>query len=128
MPCCRADLENLLLKEDGEKLIAFKYVCSSNRRSPYSFYKADPIYYEDGETFSIKADTNTERDCSYGINVATLGWCLENKSSNHAIIVVEFDRKDIACISHYSTGKFRIHKCKVLGLLSKLRKEIKGRY
>ena len=71
------------------------------------------IKYVVGKSVSVKADTG-EQQCSYGISLASLDWCISNWKEGYKIKVCEFARKDIACIPIASDGKFRVSKCKVI--------------
>ena len=72
------------------------------------------IIYTIGKVIKVKADVNENIQCSYGISVATLDWCILNWQLGYKIKLVEFTRKDIACIPIASDGKFRVSKCKVI--------------
>ena len=74
------------------------------------------ITYEIGKTYDV-ADANTEESeqCAAGINLATLDWCLREWRGGYRILVVEFTAADIACVPIGSDGKFRVHRCKIIG-------------
>jgi len=73
------------------------------------------IVYEEGKTVKEKADTNENDHCSYGISLATLPWCMSEWQQGFRILVAEFNRKDIAAIPIGSDGKFRVHRCRIVG-------------
>jgi hypothetical protein len=53
--------------------------------------------------------------CGAGLNVATLDWCLRNWAPGYKVLIIEFEAADIAAIPHASDGKFRLHRCTVIG-------------
>lgn len=74
------------------------------------------IRYDIGATVEVRdADTDPLHDCGVGINVAELHWCAARWREGYRILIVEFGRKDIACIPIANDGKFRLHRCKVVG-------------
>jgi hypothetical protein len=100
----------------------------SHTNTKGTFYKAvklvDGIYtssydesfiYQVGETIKGKCDTNTDRDCSYGIHISHLDWALRFGSDwkNLAILEVEVKIKDII-LPKNSDGKVRTSECKIL--------------
>ena len=92
------------------KIRAYKLVNKSNE-GPYN----GGIVYNIGETVSVeKADCDENVQCSYGISLADLPWCLREWRPSYKILVVEFTAKDIAAIPVGSDGKFRVKKCKVI--------------
>ena len=76
----------------------------------------DPLHFSNGKvTTAESANTDTSEHCGAGINVATLDWCLREWQTGWRIIVVEFTAKDIAAIPTTTDGKFRLHRCKMVG-------------
>ena len=74
------------------------------------------LHYPLGGVVEVKdANTDVTELCASGVNVATLDWCLKEWKTGWRIMVVEFTAKDIACIPTSSDGKFRLHRCKVVG-------------
>jgi len=78
--------------------------------------------YRGGLTFKIGAKleisdavTNEACGCAAGINVASLPWCLREWKPGYRIMLVEFEASDIAAIPIGSDGKFRLHRCEVVG-------------
>ena len=53
----------------------------------------------------------------FGINVATLNWCMKEWCKGRKILLVEFTAKDIAAIPSGTDRKFRVRKCKVIRAL-----------
>ena len=72
------------------------------------------LNYQVGREVSEKANTDPDIECSYGISLATLDWVLANWSPSQRVLLVEFDRADLAAVPYNSDGKFRVHRCKVL--------------
>jgi len=73
------------------------------------------INYLDKDTFSVpKVDKDKNLQCSYGINLATLSWCLSEKKEDHKILLMEFNFKYAICPTG-SDGKFRVKKCSKVG-------------
>ena len=74
------------------------------------------ITYTIGETVEVAgADCDAANHYGAGINVATLDWCLRDWRPGWHIIVVEFGPEDIAAIPTGTDGKFRLHRCRVVG-------------
>ena len=61
------------------------------------------------------ANTNDNEQCAKGINLATLDWCMKNWQKGYRILIAEFTAKDIASIPIATDGKFRVHRCKIVG-------------
>jgi hypothetical protein len=101
----------LMLYDQPGKIRAYKLV-NKQGEGPYN----GGIKYKVDECCNVKdADVNTDRQCAAGINVATLDWCLKNWQSGYKVLIVEFEAKDIAAIPTATDGKFRLHRCKVVG-------------
>ena len=74
------------------------------------------IKYEIGKTVSVKdADCDENVQCSRGISLADLPWCMKAWCKGYRILIAEFTAKDIAAIPWASDGKFRVHRCKIVG-------------
>jgi len=100
-----------ILEEQIGKIRAYKLV-NKNYEGPYQ----GGIVYKVGETHSVKdANTDDTIQCAKGINLATLSWCITEWKKGYHILIAEFTQKDIACIPIASDGKFRVHKCKIIG-------------
>lgn len=100
-----------MLYDQTGKIRAYKLVNDKNE----GIYNGG-LKYEIGETVSIEnANVDEYTECGSGINVATLDWCLREWKPPYRILIVEFKAKDIACIPITSEGKFRLHRCKVIG-------------
>jgi hypothetical protein len=101
----------LILLDQPGKIRAYKLVNERNE-GPFN----GGIAYTSGETVEVDdADTSHEELCGTGIHVATLDWCLKEWRPSYKILIVEFEAKDIACIPTATDGKFRLHRCLVIG-------------
>ena len=69
-------------------------------------------YIED-ESF----DNDVTKQCSSGINLATLQWCLNNKNClSYRLLMMEFDvNSDNVCVPIGTDGKFRVRKAHRIG-------------
>ena len=102
-----------MLHDQVGKIRAYKLV-TADGKSPLQTGNA--LSYAKGATLEV-TDANTDPlvHCAAGINVATLDWCMANWRVGQRIMVVEFRAKDIAVIPTATDGKFRVHRCKVVG-------------
>jgi len=101
-----------LLKQQKNKLVAYKYV-TKELTSP----QQGGLDYSIGKTVRLKKDEcdySELIECSEGIHVATLEWCLLNRNSDNPIIEVKFNPKDIVSIPYNTDGKFRLRELKVI--------------
>jgi hypothetical protein len=74
------------------------------------------ITYKIGKSYQVdNANTDDTEHCEAGINVATLDWCMKEWSDGYHILIVEFEAADIAAIPIATDGKFRLHRCTVVG-------------
>ena len=74
------------------------------------------VTYRIGERVEVKdANTDPAVECGAGINVATFDWCAKNLADGYRVLLVEFTAADIACIPMATDGKFRLHRCTVVG-------------
>jgi len=99
-----------MLFDQPAKIRAYKLVNSENV-GPFN----GGIIYLKGKSYSVKANTDENKQCAAGINLATLDWCMREWREGYKILVVEFTAKDIAAIPTATDGKFRVSKCKVVG-------------
>ena len=74
------------------------------------------INYLNATTFQVKEiNTDINQQCSYGINLATLQWCIFNRQDqSNKLLLMEFNIKDAICPLN-SDGKFRVKKCQKIG-------------
>ena len=92
------------------KARAYKIV-KSNGEGPYN----GGINYIDADKFSVaEVDKDLYESCSYGINLATLAWCLTEKQEGYILLLMEFSHKDAVCPIG-SDGKFRVKSCVKIG-------------
>ena len=100
-----------LLRDQPGKIRAYKLV-SADGVGPFN----GGITFEVGKSYSVDdADTDETVQCGKGVNLATLDWCLREWKEGYRILVAEFIAKDVAAIPIGSDGKFRVHKCKIIG-------------
>ena len=100
-----------MLRDQPGKIRAYKLVTPSGY-GPFN----GGLQYEIGKVASVE-DANTDEtvQCGAGVNLATLDWCLREWSEGYRILIAEFTAKDIAAIPLGSDGKFRVHRCKIVG-------------
>ncbi len=89
------------------------------RKDKDGIYRADrdsSFIYEVGKYKTEECDSNTEKDCSYGIHISTLNWALNygDRWNNLAILELKTKISDIV-LPKDSDGKVRTSKVKVLG-------------
>ena len=74
------------------------------------------IDYASGTHFKVpEVDTNVNTQCSFGVNLATLSWCLSNfTDKSYRLFMIQFNVKDAICPIG-SDGKFRVLKCSKVG-------------
>jgi len=101
----------LMLLDQPGPIRAYKIVGDNNE----GIYNGG-LRYEVGTTLEVKnANTDPNKQCAEGINLATLDWCLRVYQPGHKVLICEFTAGDIACIPIATDGKFRVRKCKVIG-------------
>ena len=111
---CAPELVNPLLSllDQPGKIRAYKLV-NADGVGPFK----GSTKYEVGKHYEVKdANTDPKDDCGAGINVATLPWCLKEWKPGYSILIIEHDAKEIAAIPNYSDGKYRLHRCDVIGV------------
>ena len=100
----------LMLLDQPGKMRAYKLVNDAGE-GPFN----GGVKYEIGDSVKIvDADDDSATNCGAGINVATLDWCIKNWRQGLRILIVEFERGDIAVIPTASDGKFRLRRCDVV--------------
>jgi len=100
----------LMLKDQIGKIRAYKLV-NEKGEGPYN----GGIIYEVGKTYKEpKANTNEDKQCAAGINLASLDWCISAWHKGYRILIAEFTARDIAAIPVATDGKFRVTKCKIV--------------
>ena len=124
----RADLSRADLKEtilDNINWLAYIGIVPNKSGVSYAYKitKSDGegifnggINYTKDKLFEVeKVDTNTNVQCSYGINLATFSWCLNNLTDkSYRLFMFRFNVKDAICPVG-SDGKFRVSKCAKVG-------------
>jgi len=101
----------LFLSDQPRKIRAYKLV-NADMEGPYN----GGIKYQKGKIASVEdANTDDTKQCAAGINISTLDWCMREWREGYRILIVEFTAKDIAAIPIATDGKFRVHRCKVVG-------------
>jgi len=101
----------LILRDQPGKIRAYKLV-KENGDSPMSH---NAINYRIGESYAVEADTDENKHCSHGISLATLNWCIKEWKEGFRILLAEFEAADIAAIPIGTDGKFRVHRCTIVG-------------
>ena len=101
----------LLLADQPGAIRAYKLV-KPNGKGPYN----GGITYEIGKSYAVDgADTDPDRHCGAGINLASLDLCMQEWQEGYRILIAEFTAQDIAAIPTATDGKFRVHRCKIVG-------------
>jgi hypothetical protein len=72
------------------------------------------ITYAVGETYAEDCDEDESVQCSRGLHVATMAWCLRNWRSGWRLLRVRVEPGDIAAIPLGTDGKFRVRKLTVI--------------
>ena len=101
----------LFLHDQVGEIRAYKLVTKTGE-GPFN----GGITYKVGKSYSVKnANCDENAQCAAGISLATLDWCISNWQEGYQILIAEFISKDIASIPTATDGKFRVHKCKIVG-------------
>jgi hypothetical protein len=102
----------LMLLDQPGKIRAYKMV-DADGNSPINGTK---LHYDIGAVVEVAdASTDAVEPCGRGIHVATLPWILREWRTGNRVLLVEFEAADIACIPTSTDGKFRLHRCTVVG-------------
>ena len=99
-----------MLRDQPGPIRAYKLVTSDGFGPTYPTVK-----YEIGKSVEAAGETDETIECARGINLATLDWCMREWRTGQRILVVEFTAADIAAIPVATDGKFRVHRCTVVG-------------
>jgi len=108
----------LMLLEQPDNIRAYKIVNNTNE----GIYRGG-IQYIIGKTVEAeKIDLDITEQCSFGISLATLDWCMREWEPGYKILICEFpktvtvNKKKVSniCIPTATDGKFRVKKCKVV--------------
>ena len=101
----------LMLRDQPGRIRAYKLV-TADGVGPFN----GGIRYEIGSEYYVEnASTDETEQCAEGINLATLDWCMREWREGYRILVAEFEANDIAAIPTATDGKFRAHRCKIVG-------------
>ena len=73
------------------------------------------IQYALGGEFVASANTDENEQCGAGINLASLDWCLREWKTGWRVLIAEHTAEDIAAIPTASDGKYRVHRCRIVG-------------
>ena len=97
--------------DQHDPLVAYKLVAADGV-GPFN----GGITYTIGQSYEEpNANTNERAHCGAGINLASLDWCLRYYRPGFRILIAEFHKADIAAIPIGSDGKFRVHRCRIVG-------------
>ena len=119
-----------MLVDQPGKIRAYKLVTAEGY-GPFN----GGIKYEINGSYSVEdAEVDDTVECGAGINLATMNWCIREWREGYRILVAEFTAEDIAAIPISTDGKFRVHKCtivgekdlKALGLMTESAKELEA--
>ncbi len=106
----------LMLLDQPGAIRAYKLVNADGSSPQAAALGYTPIIYAAGESYEVTgACTDIDEHCAAGISVATLDWCMRDWCPGQRIIIVEFEAADIAAIPTATDGKFRLHRCRVVG-------------
>ena len=101
----------LMLLDQPGPIRAYKLV-DEDMEGPFN----GGIKYEIGKSVSVDdANEDVFEEFGAGINLATLPWCMSSWREGYRILIAEFEAKDIAAIPTATDGKFRVHRCKIVG-------------
>jgi len=105
----------ILLDQPGP-IRAYKLV-KDDMSSPYAAQSGGTkwTYCIGGAYSEPDSDTSEDRECSKGIHLATLDWCIKNWREGWRILLAEFTAADIAAIPTATDGKFRVRRCRIVG-------------
>ena len=100
----------ILLDQPG-LIRAYKLVTAENTGPHFP-----GIYYTIGKKYEVENSCCDENmQCAKGISLASLDWCMKEWRDGCKILVAEFTAPDIAAIPIGSDGKFRVHRCEIVG-------------
>ena len=101
----------LMLLDQPGPIRAYKLV-RANMEGPFN----GGIRYEIGRCYDVNnASVDANEQCGPGINLATLDWCLKEWRDGYRVLIAEFTAADIAVIPTCTDGKFRVHRCQIVG-------------
>jgi hypothetical protein len=101
----------LMLRDQPGTIVAYKLVDDAYR-SPIQ--TTGKLTYHLGAVIKVpNADTDETTQCSRGVNLATLPWCMAHWRPGYRILRMKFTAADIAAIP-IGDGKFRVRRATVL--------------
>ena len=101
-----------VLREQPGAIRSYKMV-DSKLRSPINEKK---ITYSIGMSCEVtNANMNEQEPCGAGVNLATADWVIKNWQAGYRVLIAEHTAADIAAIPVGSDGKYRVHRCKIVG-------------
>ena len=101
-----------VLREQPGAIRSYKMV-DSKLRSPINEKK---ITYSIGMSCEVtNANMNEQEPCGAGVNLATADWVIKNWQAGYRVLIAEHTAADIAAIPVGSGGKYRVHRCKIVG-------------
>ena len=104
------------VKEHDGLVRAYKYTDKDGQSPVQSTGK---LKYEVGKDYEEKTADTSDKDCSNGINLASLDWCEKSRQGNDRIFAAEFEApKDVARVPSSTDGKFRVFRCKIVDELA----------
>ena len=93
----------------------FAYAYKFTNAAGEGIYTGGINYLKDTQFEVGEVDTDANKQCSYGINLATFSWCLNQfRDKSYRLFMFEFNIKDAVCPIG-SDGKFRVKKCTKVG-------------
>lgn len=103
------------IKHTKTKAVFYKAVHRTKERDVFASDYNRCFTYTVGKTKKEECDTDTNRGCSYGINISNLRWALNYGATWNDLAIIECETKisDII-IPENSNGKVRTSKIKVL--------------
>ena len=105
----------LMLRDQPGAIRAYRLVTADGLSpiSPGNGHAA--LTYSIGAEIVASANTDENEQCGAGVNLATLDWCLREWRSGYRVLIAEFTAHDIAAIPTATDGKFRVHRCRIVG-------------
>ena len=105
----------LMLRDQPGAIRAYKLVTADGLSpiAPDNGHAA--LTYSIGAEIVASANTDENKQCGAGVNLATLDWCLREWRSGYRVLIAEHTAEDIAAIPTGSDGKYRVHRCRIVG-------------
>lgn len=106
----------LMLLDQPGAIRAYKLV-NERMEGPFN---GGVVYKIGADVSVVDANTDVTQDCGAGVNLATFDWCAREWKPGYRILIAEFTAYDIAAIPTASDGKFRVHRCSIVGEVTDL--------